>query len=239
MNPIRVTVWNEYLHERTEANIAAIYPDGIHGCIAAFLREAGYDVKTATLAEPEHGLTQEVLDNTDVLIWWGHMCHDDVKEEIVKRVYDRVMAGMGIIILHSGHASRIMQKLMGTPSYDLKWRECGEKEILWSIAPNHPIMRGLPEKIIIEHEEMYGELFNVPEPDELVMISWFEGGYVFRSGMCYKRGLGKMFYFRPGHESFPVYYQKEIQQIITNAVAWAAPQPLPQIVSGHCPDNAY
>ena len=237
MNPIRVTVWNEYVHEVSEPHIAAIYPDGIHGCIAAFLREAGYDVKTATLKEPEHGLTKEVLDNTDVLLWWGHMAHGDVEDTIVKRVYDRVMAGMGLIVLHSGHASKIMEKLMGTNSGELKWRENGDKEILWAVAPNHPIMRGLPEKVIIEHEEMYGEYFNVPDPDELVLVSWFEGGFVFRSGMCYKRGLGKIFYFRPGHESFPTYHQKEVQQIITNAVAWAAPQGLPQIASGHTPDD--
>ena len=238
MNPIRVTVWNEYVHEVSEPHIAAIYPDGIHGCIAAFLREAGYDVKTATLKEPENGLTKEVLDNTDVLLWWGHMAHGDVDDAIVKRVYDRVMAGMGIIVLHSGHASKIMEKLMGTNSGELKWRENGDKEILWSVAPNHPIMRGVPEKVIIDHEEMYGEFFNVPDPDELVFVSWFEGGFVFRSGMCYKRGLGKLFYFRPGHESFPTYFQKEVQQIIINAVAWAAPQGILKIASGHTPDDA-
>lgn len=235
MDPIRVTVWNEYRHEKTEEAVAKVYPEGIHNCIAAFLRNAGFAVKTATLDEPEHGLTQEVLDNTDVLFWWGHMAHGEVKDEIVERVYRRVMDGMGMVVLHSGHASKIMQKLMGTNSGELKWREIGEKEILWAVSPSHPILRGLPEKIVIEHEEMYGEFFNIPDPDELVLISWFGGGNVFRSGLCYKRGLGKLFYFRPGHESFPIYYQKEVQQILINAANWAAPAQLPQITTGHTP----
>lgn len=160
-----------------------------------FLRDAGFAVKTATLDEPEHGLTQEVLDNTDVLFWWGHMAHGEVKDEIVERVYRRVMDGMGMVVLHSGHASKIMQKLMGTNSGELKWREIGEKEILWAVSPSHPILRGLPEKIVIEHEEMYGEFFNIPDPDELVLISWFGGGNVFRSGLCYKQRAGQAILF--------------------------------------------
>ena len=233
---IRVTVWNEFRHEKEMPEVAAIYPKGIHGAIADFL-SANEDmtVRTATLDEPEHGLTQEVLDDTDVLFWWGHMAHGEVKDEIVERVYRRVMDGMGMVVLHSGHASKIMQKLMGTNSGELKWREIGEKEILWAVSPSHPILRGLPEKIVIEHEEMYGEFFNSPDPDELVLISWFGGGNVFRSGLCYKRGLGKLFYFRPGHESFPIYYQKEVQQILINAANWAAPAQLPQITTGHTP----
>lgn len=229
----KVTVWNEYLHELEYKEVAAIYPKGIHGCIADFLQEAGCDVKTATLRQEEHGLTEEVLNSTDVLIWWGHMAHHEVSDEIVNRVHKRILDGMGLIVLHSGHASKIFEKVLGTASSELKWREIGEKEILWVIDPSHPIADGLDEKIVIEHEEMYGERFNIPQPDELVFISWFEGGEVFRSGCCYHRGKGKIFYFRPGHEVFPIYHQKEIQKVITNAVKWAAPIRFPTIVSGN------
>ena len=232
---IHVTVWNEYLHEKQFPEIASIYPKGIHGCIADFLQKAGMTVQTATLEEPEHGLTQDVLDNTDVLIWWGHMAHHKVADEIVERVYRRVLDGMGLIVLHSGHASKIFQKVCGTNSGRLKWREDGEQEILWVIDPSHPIVAGLDEKIMIPHEEMYGERFNIPQPDELVFISWFEGGEVFRSGCCYHRGKGKVFYFRPGHEVFPIYHQPEIQKVITNAVKWAAPINFPNVTYGNPP----
>lgn len=229
---IRVTVWNEYVHETTAPEIAKVYPQGIHGCIAGFLKEAGFETRTATLMQPENGLTQEVLDATDVLVWWGHTAHEKVLDEVVERVYKRVMQGMGLIVLHSGHGSKIFRKLCGTDSGWLKWREAGEQEILWVIDPTHPIVDGLEEKIIIPHEEMYGENFIIPTPDELVFISWFQGGEVFRSGCTYRRGNGKIFYFRPGHEAFPVYYQKEIQQVIINAVRWAAPGRIPQMVRG-------
>ena len=230
---IRVTVWNEYLHEVQFPEVAEVYPKGIHGCIADFLKDAGMEVRTATLKEPEHGLTQEVLDNTDVLIWWGHMAHHQVADEIVDRVHKRIQKGMGLIVLHSGHASKIFQRICGTNSGMLKWREDGEKEILWVVDPSHPIADGLDEKIIIPHEEMYGEHFNIPQPDELVFISWFEGGEVFRSGCCYHRGKGKIFYFRPGHEVFPIYHQPEIQHVIINAVKWAAPIQFPNTTYGN------
>lgn len=233
MSHIRVTVWNEYLHEVQFPEIAEIYPEGIHGCIAAFLRKEGFGVRTATLRMPEHGLTAETLDSTDVLIWWGHMAHHEVKDEIVQRVHRRILEGMGLIVLHSGHASKIFKTICGTHPEMLKWREDGRREILWVVDPSHPIAGGLPEKIIIPREEMYGEYFNIPAPDELVFISWFEGGEVFRSGCCYHRGKGKVFYFRPGHEAFPVYQQKEIQQVIVNAARWAASAGVPETTCGN------
>lgn len=220
---IRVTVWNENRHEKTDEKVASLYPKGIHGAIAEFIsKDVGFEVKTATLDEPEHGLTQEVLDSTDVLIWWGHMAHDEVRDDIVDRVQKRVLDGMGLIVLHSGHFSKIFRKLMGT-SCDLKWREIEEKERIWVVEPGHPIAEGLDEYFEIPHTEMYGERFDIPAPDTLVFISWFAGGEVFRSGCCYNRGRGKIFYFRPGHETLPIYYQSEVQQVIKNAVRWAAP----------------
>ena len=214
---MKITVWNEFYHEQHNQNIKAVYPDGIHNCIARTLEAAGHDVRTATLEDPDCGLTDEVLNDTDVLFWWGHVRHGDVPDEVVERVYRRVIAGMGLVVLHSGHASKIFQKICGTPSCDLKWRESGDKEILWVIEQGHPIAEGIDEKIILEHEETYGEHFLVPTPDELVFISWFTGGEVFRSGCVYKRGRGKVFYFRPGHESVPTYHNDEIKKVLVNA----------------------
>lgn len=226
MTTIHVTVWNEYRHERHDVRIANVYPQGIHRAIADFLeQDVRFEVSTAVLDEPEHGLTDEVLAATDVLIWWGHVAHREVQDDIVEKVRQRVLDGMGIIVLHSGHASKIFQSLLGTNTSLLKWRDDGEKERLWVMDPSHPIVSGLEEYIEIPQEEMYGERFEIPTPDELVFISWFEGGEVFRSGCCYKRGRGKLFYFRPGHEAYPTYYQPEVQQVIINAVAWAAPIP--------------
>lgn len=220
---IRVTVWNEFRHEKESEAIRQVYPEGIHNAIAGYLKEAGsYSVGTATLDEPEHGLTDEVLNNTDVLIWWAHKAHGVVQDEIVNRVYNRVMNGMGLIVLHSAHYSKIFVKLMGT-TCSLKWREAGEKERLWVVDPGHPIVEGIGEYIELPEEEMYGEAFEIPQPDQLVFVSWFEGGEVFRSGCCYHRGRGKVFYFRPGHESYPTYHNPQIKKVMENAVRWAAP----------------
>jgi len=217
----RVTVWNEHRQERADPAVAAVYPDGIHAAIAAGLREAGFVVGTATLDEPDHGLTDEVLAATDVLTWWGHVAHDEVDERVVDRVQRRVLDGMGLIVLHSGHHSRVFRRLMGT-SADLKWREAGERERVWVVDRAHPIADGLGDSFVLDEEEMYGEPFDVPAPDQLVLISWFEGGEVFRSGCCYGRGRGRVFYFRPGHETHPTYFQPAVRLVIANAVRWAA-----------------
>lgn len=224
LSEIKVTVWNEYRHEKQNAHVAGIYPEGIHNAIARHLaKQDGLQVRTATLDEPDHGLTDEVLRNTDVLTWWGHLAHGEVRDDIVEKVRRRVLEGMGLIVLHSGHGSKIFERLLGTQTGALKWRDDGEKERLWVIEHGHPIADGLGEYIEIPKEEMYGERFEIPAPDELVFISWFEGGEVFRSGCTYRRGKGKLFYFRPGHETFPIYHQPEILQVIANAVRWAAP----------------
>ena len=220
---IRVTVWNEFRHEKQDPKIAALYPEGMHGQIAKFLSaNADMEVRTATLDDPDQGLPDDVLNSTDVLIWWGHMAHGDVWDKTVDKVQKRILEGMGLIVLHSGHFSKIFRRMMGT-TCSLKWREIGERERLWVVAPGHPIAEGLGEYFEIPHVEMYGEFFDIPTPDTLVFISWFQGGEVFRSGCCYYRGKGKIFYFRPGHETLPIYYQAEVQQVINNAVRWAAP----------------
>lgn len=219
---VTVTVWNEFRHERDNEEVAAVYPDGIHTVVADALADRGHDVNTATLDEPEHGLTEPVLEETDVLVWWGHKAHDDVDDAIVERVVEAVLGGMGLIVLHSGHYSKPFKRLMGT-SCSLKWREAGERERLWTVEPSHPIADGLPESFEIPRAEMYGERFDVPAPDELVFLSWFEGGEVFRSGCCYTRGSGRIFYFRPGHETYPIYERTEVQTVLDNAAEWAAP----------------
>jgi trehalose utilization protein len=216
----QVTVWNEYRHEREHDAVQDIYPDGIHSVIADALASE-YAVQTATLDEPKHGLTDDVLDETDVLTWWGHAAHDEVSDEIVDRVHERVLDGMGLIVLHSGHYSKIFKKLMGT-TCSLKWREAAERERLWVVEPSHPITDGIDEYIELPEAEMYGERFDIPAPDELVFTSWFEGGEVFRSGCCYTRGNGRVFYFRPGHETYPVYHDEAVRQVLRNAVGWAA-----------------
>lgn len=218
---LNITIWNEFRHEKQNEKVASIYPKGIHNAIAEGLEGVG-QVKVATLDDAEHGLTEEVLNNTDVLLWWGHMAHGDVQDEIVEKVYQRVLKGMGLIVLHSGHFSKIFKKLMGT-SCDLKWREADDKERVWVVNPAHPIAAGIGEYFELPKEEMYGEHFDIPEPDELVLVSWFEGGEVFRSGCCYTRGSGKIFYFRPGHETYPTYYDSNVRKVIANAVKWAAP----------------
>ncbi len=220
---INVTVWNEFRHEKKEERIRKVYPDGIHQVIADFLKEDGnMEVRTATLDEPEHGLTTDVLKNTDVLVWWGHTAHNEVRDDIVERVQERVLKGMGLIVLHSGHHSKIFRKLMGT-TCNLKWREADERERLWVIEQNHPIAQGIGEYIELDKEEMYGERFDIPEPDALVFIGWFKGGEVFRSGCCFNRGHGRIFYFQPGHESYPTFYKPQVQKVISNAVRWACP----------------
>ena len=224
---VRVTVWNEFVHERTVDRVKSIYPSGIHSVIAEALAEQLGDsvtVRTATLNEPEHGLTEAVLQETDVLLWWGHAAHDQVDDLIVDRVHRRVLDGMGLMPLHSAHLSKIFVRLMGT-SCMLRWREAGERERIWIVSPSHPIVEGIDDEFFeIEHTEMYGEYFDVPPPDELVTISWFEGGEVFRSGMTFRRGKGRIFYFRPGHETFPIYRHPVVRRILANGVRWAAPR---------------
>lgn len=235
MTPLRVTIWNEFRHERENPVYGAIYPQGIHGAVAdGFAGDPRFTVRTATLDEPEHGLPVDVLDRTDVLIWWGHKAHGEVDDEIVARVQRRVLEGMGLIVLHSGHFSKVFKRLMGS-SCDLKWRESGDLERLWVVNPGHPIAAGISEYIELPAEEMYGEHFDIPQPDELVFVSWFTGGEVFRSGCCWTRGAGRIFYFRPGHESYPTYHNVEVLRVIVNAALWAAPNGNPAPVRGNYP----
>ncbi len=221
MSHPRVLIWNEFRHERTTEAVRRLYPDGIHEALAAPLRTAGLPVATATLEQPEQGLSETALAGADVLIWWGHAAHEEVSDETVERVRRHVLGGLGLIVLHSAHYAKIFRRLMGT-TCSLGWRVDGARERLWVVAPAHPIAEGLGPHFEIAAEEMYSEFFDIPEPDELVLVSWFKGGEVFRSGCAWRRGFGRVFYFRPGHETFPTYHQAPVQRVIANAVRWAA-----------------
>ncbi len=223
--PIRVLVWNEGRDERNIPEARVLYPNGLHEAIAAPLRKSvDFTVATATFeSQPDHGCTAEVLDATDVVIWWGHKLQREVADVVVDRLQQRVLDGMGLIVLHSAHFSRIFKRLMGT-SCSLKWRVTeNEREILWVTRPGHPIVAGIDDHFILDHEEMYGEFFDVPEPVETLMISSFSGGEVFRSLCTWQRGMGKVVYFRPGHETFASYHDANVLRVIENAVRWAAP----------------
>lgn len=223
-NKIRVTIWNEFIHEKMDEQVRELYPEGIHNFIARFLgKNDDIRVQTAVLDEPENGLSDKIVHDTDVLIWWGHKAHDKVSDDVVNRVQKRVLEGMGLIVLHSGHESKIFKRLLGT-NCSLKWREAAEKERLWNIEPGHPITQGIGEYIELPQAEMYGERFDIPTPDKIIFLSWFQGGEVFRSGCCWERGHGRIFYFRPGHETYPIFYKEEIQRVITNSVRWARPR---------------
>lgn len=232
---IRVTVWNEYRHEKEWDAVREIYPNGIHGAIADFLKSDDIEVRCATLDDENCGITDEVLQNTDVLIWWGHCAHWEVPDEIAVKVRDAVQQGMGMIFLHSAHHSKPFKLLMGT-TCNLSWREDhGDMERVWTVLPSHPIAQGVGRYFELEHEEVYAEPFGIPTPDEIVFIGWYEGGEVFRSGCTYRRENGKIFYFQPGHESFATYHNETVQKVIRNAVYWAKPDyrayiPCPNIV---------
>ncbi|NIZ89722.1 ThuA domain-containing protein [Kineococcus rubinsiae] len=222
--PVRVTVWNENVHESTgnPPSMAQDYPDGLHGAIAQAVAELvpGAQTRTAVLSDPEHGLSEEVLAQTDVLMWWGHVAHGDVADEVVDRVQRHVLAGMGLVVLHSGHFSKILIRLLGT-TCSLAWRNEGKREVVWTVATAHPIAAGVPNPFVIEQQEMYGEPFDVPAPDELIFISAFPDGEVFRSGMTYLRGRGRIFYFSPGDQEYPVYHHPQVRRILANGVRWA------------------
>ena len=222
MKTIRVTVWNEFRHEKRWEEVRKLYPDGLHATIAEALRECGdLEVRLAALDDPDQGLPDEVLNATDVLFWWGHMAHHEVKDELVEKIRARVYGGMGLVVLHSGHLSKVFRKTVGTTG-NLLWGDT-VREVIWNIHPEHPIAAGIPSHFHLQAEEIYAEPFQIPDPDEQVFLSWFENGYVFRSGCVWRRGLGKVFYFQPGHESVPTYHNPYVRRILQNAAHYCAP----------------
>lgn len=217
---IRVLIYNEFIHEQIHAKAKEVYPDGIHNCIKSQIECDDIVVDTVTLDEIDT-ITEERLENVDVLIWWGHMAHNKVPDEVAERVKVAVNSGMGFIALHSAHHSKPIKSILGTTG-NLTWRDEPDRELVWVVKPHHPIAQGIGRFIKLDLEEAYGEPFAIPEADELVFIGSFEAGEVFRAGCCFVKG-GKIFYFQPGHETFPTFYNKDVIRVIKNAVYWANP----------------
>ena len=220
---INVVIWNEFRHEKRDPAVAQIYPDGIHACIRDFLKEDdNLNITLAALDDPDQGISDELLNKTDVLFWWGHMAHGEVDDKLVEKIRNRVYAGkMGLIVLHSGHHSKVFRSIVGATG-NLSWGR-NQKEVVWNLMPQHPIAAGIPDHFILQSEELYAEPFYIPQPDQLVFGGWYEDGHIFRSGCCFFRGVGKIFYFQPGHEYCRSFYNPYVQRIIRNAVEWVKP----------------
>ena len=232
---INVTIWNEYRHEKSDENVAKLYPNGLHAAIGEFLsKNDDMKITLAALDDPDQGLPDEVLNNTDVLLWWGHMNHGEVKDDLVERIRQRVyVGGMGFIALHSAHHSKPFRAIVGTTG-NLLWGD-NQKEIIWNIMPSHPIAAGIPSHFELPEEELYAEPFQIPQPDAHIFEGWYEYGYVFRTGCTFLRGAGRVFYFQPGHETCPSFYDANVQRIITNGVRWAAPNDFGYEIESGCP----
>ena len=232
---INVTIWNEYRHEKSDENVAKLYPNGLHAAIGEFLsKNDDMKITLAALDDPDQGLPDEVLSNTDVLLWWGHMNHGEVKDDLVERIRQRVyVGGMGFIALHSAHHSKPFRAIVGTTG-NLLWGD-NQKEIIWNIMPSHPIAAGIPSHFELPEEELYAEPFQIPQPDAHIFEGWYEHGYVFRTGCTFLRGAGRVFYFQPGHETCPSFYDANVQRIITNGVRWAAPNDFGYEIESGCP----
>ena len=235
MNRIRVTIWNEFRHEKKKEHVRALYPEGLHAYIKGFLSHCDdMEIRLAALDDPDQGLPEEVLENTDVLIWWGHGAHEEVDDALVARIQKRVYLGqMSFIALHSAHHSKPFRAIVGTNG-NLSWGR-NQKEIMWTLMPTHEIAAGIPDHFLLESEELYSEPFYIPAPDELVFGAWFEDGHIMRAGACFRRGAGKVFYFQPGHESCRSFYHPCVQRIIENAIRWARPQLSVTPIPDGCP----
>ena len=235
MKKLNVVIWNEFRHERTKEKVKALYPNGLHATIKSFLDvNEDMEVSLAALDDPDQGLPDEVLESTDVLVWWGHLAHGEVSDELVEKIRQRVYLGkMGFIALHSGHHSKPFRAIVGTNG-NLSWGR-NQKEIMWTLMPSHEIAAGIPDHFLIESEELYSEPFYIPQPDALVFGAWFEDGHIMRAGACFHRGAGKVIYFQPGHETCRSYYNPYVQRIITNAVRWAKPNAFGYEITNQCP----
>jgi trehalose utilization protein len=274
--PIRIVVWDEQQLAQKEA-----YDDFIGNLLAKYLgSRPGLTGKSVTLKDPEQGLSADVLDNCDVLMWWGHQKHGDIRPETGKKLVGRIKAGdFSFIALHSAHFSTPFMEAMWertridignqfpagvaekveiayveppgyraspkrdqivTPYAEVRkfpdgttkvtahlpyccfpaWRADGKPSTITVLKPNHPIAKGLPKEFTIPHTEMYDEPFHVPEPDERLLEECWETGEWFPSGSVWNLGKGRVFYFRPGHETFAVYREENVLKLLENAARW-------------------
>ncbi len=274
---LKVVVWDERQPAQKQA-----YENFLGNRIADHLKTLpGLSVQSVALDDPAQGLSDEILGDCHVLIWWGHVRQAEVAPEVGIRIVDRIKQGkLALIALHSAHWStpfieamneRSRQDLarLGPPSAstleipppkrntvpgdndrltpyvqtrkfpdgkvarDLHlpiccfpaYRNDGKPSYLRVLKPEHPIVQGVPASgFTIPHEEMYNEPFHVPEPDEVILEERWETGEWFRGGMLWTLGKGKVFYFRPGHETYPTYQQEYPLMIVANAVNWLGAQ---------------
>ncbi|GDX40551.1 trehalose utilization protein ThuA [Armatimonadota bacterium] len=244
MDKIRVLIWDENPSHAPKE----IYPHGINGAIAEGLEALDPRIQATSinLDMAEQGCAEALLAEADVLFWWGHARHHEVTEETARRVFTNVHErGMGLVALHSAHYSKILQWVLACPGH-LKggWREAepADTEEITVCAPRHPIAQGVSD-FTLDREEMYGSPFDVPPPQCVVLQSYFPlGGEYFPSGACWSvgrgktegftsgpgkgvgegEGAGRVFYFRPGHETYPTYYDPNVRQIMRNAAVWCA-----------------
>ena len=222
-NQIRVLVWSEF----TESN--DVYPQGIHGEIAGYLNtDPNIIARTTELADEDCGVGEKILGDTDVLFWWGHEKHELVDDDAVERVVRKVREeGMGFVSLHSSLTSKPFIALMGTSCKIGSFRVDGEMERVHVVAPHHPIADGVRDFVITE-TEMYGEPFDVPNPKEVIFESVFQDNPLYSTttwrfcGCTWDVWDGRVFYFRPGHETYAIYRDENIQRILLNASYWAA-----------------
>ncbi|MEZ5042821.1 MAG: alpha/beta hydrolase fold domain-containing protein [Saprospiraceae bacterium] len=274
---IKVVVWDERQKKQQKA-----YPDFMGNHIADYLKKNDLlRVYSVGLDDPEQGLSDEVLENCEVMIWWGHVRHPEISVATSKKLIERVKAGtLEMIFLHSAHWANPFVEAMNevtrqrveakyatleaqvtiefvTPPDSLRFRvpklgemvkpaiyerkfpdgqlkvkvdmpTCifpfyradGKPSTVITLQPKHPIAKGIPSQFTIPATEMYDEPFHVPDPDEVIFEERWETGEWFRSGSLWNVGKGKVFYFRPGHETYKVYYEVMPLKIIENTVLW-------------------
>lgn len=222
---MNITIFNEYHPNEHTGKAEKNYPGGIHIALKSIFESQEYDVVTATQEQACNGLTDEILDNTDVLLWWSKNWDNELLNSVADKVVSRIREGMGAVFLHSAKNSKPFLRLTGTTSATapVSWKEPGESERLFVVSPAHPIAEGIPSGYVIPNEEPYCEYFDIPKPDDIVFLGGFGNGMCIRAGVTFTRGAGKIFFFQPGHDSFPVYNDKVIRRIILNAVNWAKP----------------
>lgn len=222
-----VVVWSEGTAPKE------IYPNDINGAIAEGLKASplmkDWDVVIAGIDDPDQRISDELLKKTDVLIWWGHKKHGDVKDALVDKIEKRVKEeGMGFIALHSAHFAKPNKRIMGTPCTFAAY-VCDNKENVVSVAmPNHPICKGVAKTFTVANDERYSDPYAVPTPDAvpLTAIQVRNDGTKeeAKMGFCWTVGKARMFYLQMGHETNPIYFDPEIRKVMANAVLWAAPK---------------
>jgi trehalose utilization protein len=270
--PVRVLVWDERQPQQKEA-----YPDFLGNVIAKHLDSLdGIEVRSVGIDDDQQGLSADNLDWAQVLIWWGHARHADIKQETARDIVERIKSGkLSLVALHSAHWSMPFVEAMNervredakrrfpgekiqfdfvpppgryvptkdsvvTPAYyaykqrgeivrvriDMpscifpEYRADGAPSTIEVLKPDHPLAKNLPTSFVMQHTEMYNEPFHVPEPDEVILKESWKTGESFRSGCLWKIGKGRVFYFRPGHETFGIFLQREPLQVVANAVQW-------------------